>query len=205
MNTNKFIFLLIILFTALPIKGIFAQDLGSDIESDTTVLTELDIKYDSILAKATSALTASSYEKAIEYYKEASALKPNDSYAYRMIKYVEDLDAKQKRADDLKRKAQIKDDLTKANTAIVQRKWDTAKVYFNRVLALHPDKTDEDYAKAKVEAIDLELQRIVVRTPVKEEPKPVYVPKTRREIREQRKLEERNAILAAATNRAIAQ
>lgn len=196
MNTNKSIFLSIIFLIIIPCKVIFAQD----VESDTTVQTELDIKYDSVLERASASLTTSAYQQAIDYYKAASALKPSETYPYKMISYVEDLAAKQKRADELKQKLQIKNNLIKANQAIVDKNWNTAKILFNEILSLHPDKTDEDYAKSKVQAIDLELQRIVLRTPVKEEPKPVIVPKNRREARAMRKVEERNAEMAAKTN-----
>ncbi|CAA9468275.1 MAG: Octanoate-[acyl-carrier-protein]-protein-N-octanoyltransferase [uncultured Segetibacter sp.] len=183
----------------LPGKLILAQD----VDSDTTVQSELDIKYDSVLARATSSLTASDYQQSINYYKEASVLKPGESYPYKMIKYVQDIAAKQKRADDLKRKAQIKDDLVKANQAIVEKNWDSAKVLFNEILTLHPEKADEDYARSKVEAIDLELERIALRTPVKEAPPVVIPPKNRREARARRKVAERNASLAAASVKGI--
>lgn len=197
MNKKKYVVLCIILSLLMPCKIIF----GQNVESDTAVQSELDIKYDSVLGKAAAALTASAYQQSIDYYKEASALKPGESYAYKMINYVQDLAVKQKRADDLKRKAQIKDDLTKANQAIVDKKWDSAKILFNRILALKPEKADEEFAKSKVEAIDLELQRIALRMPVKEEPKPVYVPKNRSEARAFRKLAERNAMLASAASK----
>lgn len=201
MNTNKCLFVLIIFFTVLPCRSLFAQE----VDETDTVQSELDIRYDSILAKATSALTANDYQRAINFYKEAGTIKENDTYAYKMIRYVEELAAKQKRADELKRKALIKDGLIKANQAVAEKKWDSAKVYYSQVLALQPDKADDDFARSKVAAIDLELQRIVVRTPVKETPKPAYVPKTRREIREQKKLEERNAIMAASAQKAMEQ
>jgi len=197
MNKKKYVVLCIILSLLMPCKII----LGQNVESDTAVQSELDIKYDSVLGKAAAALTASAYQQSIDYYKEASALKPGESYAYKMINYVQDLAVKQKRADDLKRKAQIKDDLTKANQSIADKKWDSAKILFNRVLALKPEKADEEFAKSKVEAIDLELQRIALRTPVKEEPKPVYVPKNRSEARAFRKLAERNAMLASTAGK----
>lgn len=172
--------------------------LAQNIESDTTVESELDIQYDSVLARAASALTTSAFQQSIDYYKQASSLKPAETYPFKMIKYVEDLAVKQKRADDLKRKAQIQNDLNRANQAIVDKKWDSAKVLFNEILSLQPQKADEEYAKSKVSAIDLELQRIVSRTPPKVEPKPIVLPKNRREARALRKLEERNAILASA-------
>ncbi|WP_018611313.1 hypothetical protein [Segetibacter koreensis] len=202
MSTNKKIFLSIIFLVLIPCKVIFAQDVQS---SDTAVQTQLDIEYDSVLAKAASSLTSSAFEESINYYKKAGELKPGETYPYKMIKYVEALAEKQKHADDLKRKAQIKSDLIKANQAIVSKNWDSAKIYFNEVLALHPEKPDEDFARSKVAAIDLELQRIASRTPVKEVPKPVIVPKNKREARALRKLAERNAILASAANKAISQ
>ena len=201
MSTYKYIILCIIFSMLLPCKIIS----GQDIESDTAVQSELDIKYDSVLAKATSSLTASAFQESINYYREASALKPHETYPYKMIRYVKDLTARQKLSDDLKRKAKIKDNLIRANQAIVDRSWYNAKSLFNEVLTLHPEKTDEDYAKSKIDAIDLELQRIALRIPVKEEPKPVIVPKNRREARAQRKVAERNAVIALASNRAMAQ
>ena len=197
MSTNKYITLFIIFFLVMPFK----VTIGQEADSDTAQGSELDIKYDLVLSKAASSLSDSAYKEAIVYYKEASSLKPNETYPSKMIKYAENImsevAAKQKRADDLKRKAQIRDVLFKANQAIVDRNWDSAKLYFNEILTLQPEKTDEEYAKSKVQAIDLELQRIALRTPIKEEPKPVFVPRNRREARAQRKLEERNQSSAA--------
>ena len=201
MNTKKYIVFYIIFLIVIPSKII----LGQDIDVDTAVQTELDIKYDSILAKGTSALTASAYQQAIEYYKEAGALKPAETYPYKMIKYVEDLAARQKRSDDLKRKAQIKTELVSANQAIADKNWGNARVLFKQILALQPEKADEEYAKAKIAAIDLELKRIALRAPVKEEPKPVILPKNRREARAMRKVAERNATLTTASDGAAAQ
>lgn len=186
----------------MPFKVI----LGQDIESDTAVQSELDIKYDSILAKATSSLTASAYQQSINYYKEASALKPAETYPYKMINYVQDLADKQKRSDDLRRKAQIKNDLIRANQAVLDRRWDSAKFLFNEILTLEPDKADMDYAKAKIAAIDLELERIAQRTPPPKEAPPVVIPpKNRREARAQRKIAERNASIALVSDRTITQ
>ncbi|MEJ7682421.1 MAG: hypothetical protein WKG06_32135 [Segetibacter sp.] len=203
MSTNKYILLFIIFFLVMPFKVILGQE--AEAEIDTAQESELDIKYDSVLSKAASSLADSAFKEAIDYYKEASGLKPTETYPYKMLKYAEtilsEVTAKQKRADDLKRKAQIRDDLYKANEAIVDRNWDSARFYFNEILTLQPEKTDADYAKSKIEAIRLELQRIALRTPVKEEPKPVFVPRNRREARAQRKVEERNAIVAAANKK----
>ncbi len=200
MDAKKYIVLFIIFIIVMPCKIIF----GQDVEGDTAVQSELDIKYDSILAKAASSLTASAYQQSIDYYKQASALKPSETYAYKMINYVQDLAVKQKRSDDLKRKAQIKDDLMRANQAIVNRNWVSARAAFNKVLTLQPEKGDEEYAKSKIAAIDLELARIAARIPVKVEPPVVVLPKNRREARAQRKLAERNVSLASASNKAIA-
>jgi hypothetical protein len=172
MISYKYIVLCIIFLVLIPCKIIFSQDIFSyEIESDTAVQSELDIKYDSALAKAASSLTASAFQQSINYYKEASALKPGETYPYKMISYVKELEIQKKRSDDLKRKAQIRDDLIRANQAIVDKSWNQAKALFNEILTLHPQKTDEDYAKSKIEAIDLELKRIALRTPVKVAPR----------------------------------
>ncbi|HEX8277535.1 MAG TPA: hypothetical protein VF540_02530 [Segetibacter sp.] len=206
MSSYKYIVFCIIFLVLIPCKIIFSQDIFSyEIESDTAVQSELDIKYDSALAKATSSLTASAFQQSIDYYKEASALKPGETYPYKMIRYVKELEIQKKRSDDLKRKAQIRDDLIRANQAIVDKSWNKAKSLFNEILTLHPEKTDEDYAKSKIEAIDLELKRIALRTPVVVAPPVVIPPRNRREARAQRKLAERSAIIASAANRVKAQ
>src|SRR5215210_7542895 len=205
MSSYKHIVLCIIFLVLIPCKVIFSQDIFSyEIESDTAVQTELDIKYDSALAKATTSITAYAFQQSINYYKEASALKPGETYPYKMISYVKELEIQKKRSDDLKRKAQIRDDLIRANQAIVGKSWNQAKALFNEILTLHPEKADEDYAKSKIEAIDLELKRIALRTPVKVAPPVVIPPRNRREARAQRKLAERNAIIASAANKAKA-
>jgi hypothetical protein len=204
MTANKYTILFIIFLIVMPFKMIFGQDMAGD-----TTETEADRKYDSVMAKAAKSFSDSSYDDAIAYYKEAGKLKPQESYPAKMIIYVEatsrEVADKRKREDELKRKNQIQENLAKANTAILDKDWSLAKSLFNEILSLHPNKGDEDFAKSKIQAIDLELQRIALRTPVKEEPKPVYVPKTRREARAMRKQAERNAILARTAAKATTQ
>lgn len=191
MNRYKYIILFILLSVVVPAASVLAQDAESD--ADTAIVqSELDIQYDSILSKAASSLSALAYDDAIAYYKEAAVLKPAEIYPYKMINYVEDIAAKQRRADELKRKAKIKDALIKADKAIVAQKWDTAKVLFSEILTLQPEKTDQEYAKSKIEAINLELQRIAARVPPPPKPVVVVVPKNRREARAMRKMAERN-------------
>ena len=193
MYRQKHLFFCILLLIVMPCTAVLAQDE----DTDTTVLTELDIKYDSILSKATSALTAENYQQAVTYYKDANALKPTETFPLKMIRYVEEITVRQKRADDLKRKTQIRDDLSRANRAIANKNWDSASFLFKEILTLQPEKAEEDYAKSKIDAIDLELKRIALRTPPKLEPVIVVLPKNRREVRAQRKIAQRNTMLAA--------
>lgn len=178
----------------MPFKVLKAQE----IPVDTTVQNELEDKYDSIITKAALSLTSGQYKQATDYYKEASLLKPEETYPYKMIKYVhgimEEVAVKQKLSD----RAQIRDDISKANQAIVDKSWDTARMLFSEVLTLNPEKADAEYARSKIQAIDLELQRIALRTPPKREPVVIPPPKNRREARERRKLAERTAILASS-------
>ena len=208
MAKYKLIFLYILFAIIIPSKALLAQNVTpdtADTEIDTTVKSELDIKYDSVLSKAALSLSASAYNDAIAFYKLASTLKPANVYPYKMIIYAEDLAFKQKRADDLKRKAKIRDDLSKANNEIDKKSWDSAKFFFNEVLSLNPQKTDQDYAKSKIEAIDLELARIAARIPPKPAPVVVVVPKNRREARAMRKMAERNAKLPPALTASASQ
>lgn len=190
----KYTFPFVLFLIVIPFKTLLAQNTVTDTtEADTANRSELDIKYDSILSKAAAFLSASAYDEAISSYKQAAALKPAEAYSYKMINYAEDISAKQKHADDLKRRAKIKDDLTRANNAIAVKSWDSAKTIFGEILTLKPEKADQDYAKSKIEAIDLELQRIAARVSPKPEPVAVVIPKNRREARAMRKIAERNA------------
>jgi len=165
----------------IPFRVTFGQDVAVD-----TTQQGVDLKYDSVMAIAAKSFSDSSYEKAIAHYREAAKLKPQETYPDKMIMYVEatsrEAAAKQKRERELSEKAQIKDDLLKANQAIADKNWASAKSLFNEILTLHPQKGDEDFAKSKIQAIDLELQRIAAKIPVKEEPKPVYVPETKPKV-----------------------
>jgi hypothetical protein len=199
MRTSKNIILCILFLTAIPCELIIAQQASAD----STAINELEDKYDSVITKAALALTGAQYNEASGYYKEASLLKPMETYPLKMIRYVQNIMTetaeKQKLADELKRRAQVKDYLNKANNAILAARWDSARILFSEILTLHPEKTDADYAKSKIEAIDLELKRIVLRTPPKQEPIVIAPPKNRSEARARRKLAERNAIIAAAS------
>ena len=205
MYTYKYIILCILFFTAIPSKVIIAQQSSAD----SVGINKLEDKYDSVITKAALSLTSAQYKEASDYYREASLLKPEETYPLKMIKYAEGIMAeaaeKQKLADELKRRIQIKDYLNKANNAILAAKWDSARILFSQILTLHPEKTDADYAKSKIEAIDLELKRIVLRTPPKPEPVVVAPPRNRSEARARRKLAERNATMASASVKAAPQ
>lgn len=205
MYTYKYIILCILFFTAIPSKVIIAQQSSAD----SVGINELEDKYDSVITKAALSLTSAQYKEASDYYREASLLKPEETYPLKMIKYAEGIMAeaaeKQKLADELKRRIQIKDYLNKANNAILAAKWDSARILFSQILTLHPEKMDADYTKSKIEAIDLELKRIVLRTPPKPEPVVVAPPKNRSEARARRKLAERNATMASASAKAAPQ
>lgn len=205
MYTYKYIILCILFFTAIPSKVIIAQQSSAD----SVGINELEDKYDSVITKAALSLTSAQYKEASDYYREASLLKPEETYPLKMIKYAEGIMAeaaeKQKLADELKRRIQIKDYLNKANNAILATKWDSARILFSQILTLHPEKMDADYTKSKIEAIDLELKRIVLRTPPKPEPVVVAPPKNRSEARARRKLAERNATMASASAKAAPQ
>lgn len=198
MCTYKTIIFYILVLIVMPFKVITAQD----IPTDTAIENELEDKYDSVITKAAFALTSAQYKQAVDYYKEASLLRPEETFPNKMIKYVEtimaDVAAKQKRAE----RAKIREDLTKANQAIIDKSWDSARALFSEILTLNPEKSDAEYAKSKIEAIDLELQRIALRTPPKQEPIIIAPPKNRREARARRKLAERNASLASAASTA---
>lgn len=205
MYTFKYIVLCILFLTALPGEALIAQQ----VPADSAAIEELQNKYDSVITKAALSLTSAQYKQASDYYREASLLKPEETYPNKMITYVETIMAdaaeKQKRADDLKRRAQVKDNLNRANNAIVNKSWDSARAFFSEILTLQPEKADEEYAKSKIAAIDLELKRIILRTPVKQEPVVVALPKNRSEARARRKLEERNAIMASSSVKAVPQ
>src|SRR3954466_13806151 len=99
MSVNKGI-LCIIFLIVMPFGVMFGQEATLD-----TTQNEVDLKYDSILAKAAKSFSDSSYEEAVAFYREAAKLKPQETYPDKMIVYLEatgrEVAAKQKRAREI--------------------------------------------------------------------------------------------------------
>lgn len=178
-------------------KNIISREAIISLVNDTAREDELPTPYDSIISLAANSLTEPPYEKALDLYKQANVLMPEETYPLKIIKYVEslisDYQEKTNRQQYLARRAQIVYLISKANKALEEKKLDSAKAWLTEAIALQPTKTQGEYAEKKVEAIDIELQRIAA-MPVKEEPKPAE-PLTARQRRLKRQEDKRKAIL----------
>lgn len=150
---NKCVF--VILFLSLVL-------VASSQESDTaTKAGGVSDKYNLIISKAATAVSNQNFEEAKALYNEALALKPNDPFASGMIINVNNsikaLEVIRQRNSDLKRKADINILLKQAESEVSAKNYDSAKKHYNEVLALNPIKSQEEFAKQRIRAIDFAL------------------------------------------------
>ncbi len=128
---------------------------------------EVDDKYDQKIALGDSLLIAKSYERAIEAYKEALAIKPNQYYPQKQITYsTAEIRNLQKEREDLaklelyqKQKEsdqKFRDALKRADQAVSEKNYALAKTAYLDVLAQRPDY---DYAKQRLEIVTYQLEK----------------------------------------------
>jgi tetratricopeptide (TPR) repeat protein len=134
-----------------------AQEVDGTLETDSVEATG----YDFIMSKAALALNKEDFDLAHQYYKQAIVLKPGDTYAFKMLKVVENSKwayaQKQLKDLDLRRKAEINILMRDALKAIMDKKYDTARALYSRVLVLNPVKSQKEFVEQKIKALDQAL------------------------------------------------
>lgn len=150
--------LFLLIFSIIPTVVIFAQNTNSDTLSEERIVKT---PYDSVIVKADSAVAIQNFTKAKEYYTRALQLKPRDPFALEMLREMNNtmrIQAQaQVREDELKRKAEITATLDNALKAILEKRYDTAKALYIKVLTLKPVKSQEQFAIQKINSIDQAL------------------------------------------------
>ncbi|MEP7106449.1 MAG: hypothetical protein ABI760_00675 [Ferruginibacter sp.] len=123
-------------------------------------MDEINNYYESKIALADSLLNEKAYESALTTYKEASGIKPVESYPGLQIKYIksaiiEDKKLKQtrKRQDD---ERMYIDALAGAEKAVADKRYRDAKYYYFEALSVHPENT---YAQSRLKIVSYQVER----------------------------------------------
>jgi hypothetical protein len=158
---------------------------------------ERNKKYDTCIDKAATAIMQQDFKKAQDYYKEAGLLKPAETYPAKMIVYFEGIlleNAKKEEREELLRQRRKGIEIKqKALQSIVDKDWKAALEGFKEVLTLNPAKADEEFARQKIAAIELEIAKVDAANAQKKTPVAV-APKGKRE----RDQEKRDSLFARA-------
>jgi hypothetical protein len=155
MTIVKYIFFILCLHHVI---GATAQRTeGNRSISQQTILKN----FDSVISRASSALSQHDFDKAKDYYKQAALLKPQSSYRIKMIQYIESnqLSTAKKQAEalDIRRKSEINGLMTNALKAIMDKNYDSARTIYSKILTLNPLKSQYEFAQQKIQAIDMAL------------------------------------------------
>lgn len=118
--------------------------------------TETNNPYDRLIALADSFATAREYKPAMAKYKEASALKPSESYPKKRLKYVQSEVALGEKRKIEERERKYSDALFKADKAAADKNYDDARFSYSEALAIHPD---DDYARRRLEIISDQIEK----------------------------------------------
>lgn len=150
---KKYILLVLLL---LPAALLLAQQ-----KSNTIPAKETAAVYNTLISKATLFLSRGDFEQARDYYKQALELKPGALYPIKMLKYAESSLHALPKIDSIneaiKNSAEIIRLMEIANDAILNRKYDSARILYVQVLGLKPVKSQEEYAQKKIATIDMAL------------------------------------------------
>ncbi|MBL7702118.1 MAG: hypothetical protein JNM14_07705 [Ferruginibacter sp.] len=142
---------------------------------------EIDDKYDQKVALGDSLLIAKSYDKAIDAYKAALAIKPGQYYPQKQITYSNAEIRNQQKENEDRAKLELyqkqkeidknfHDALKRADQAVVEKNYAAAKAAYIDALAIRPD---HDYAKRRLEIVNYQLEKesIAVAEPPKKDTK----------------------------------
>jgi tetratricopeptide (TPR) repeat protein len=115
-------------------------------------------RYDLIMLKGAAAVSNENFDEAKALYNEAILLRPNDPVATGMLITVNNsikaLEVIRLRNADLKRKADINILLKQAENEVAAKNYVSAKIHYEQVLALNPIKSQEEFAKQRIRAIE---------------------------------------------------
>ena len=115
-------------------------------------------KYDLLILNAANAVANENFNEAKALYTEALLIKPNDPFAGGMLLTVNNslkaLEVIRQRSADLKRKDDINKLLNQAQTEVMAKNYESARILYNQILSLQPIKSQEDFVKQRLRAID---------------------------------------------------
>jgi hypothetical protein len=129
--------------------------INSKIE-DSAKAAELDNNYDRFITLADSLVIAKSYDSSIAIYKQASFLKPLETYPQKQVRYIQSqlvLDAKRKKEE---REQQHNDAISRGDKAVKENRYDDAKSAYEEALSIHPE---DEYAKRRLSIISYQIEK----------------------------------------------
>jgi len=118
--------------------------------------TELNNNYVRAIALADSQASAKAYDSAIVSYKQASLLKPLESYPWKQVKYIQSELAHNEKRKREEKERQYSDALTRGDKAVTDKKYDDAKSAYTEALTIHPEN---EYAKRRLEISSYQLEK----------------------------------------------
>lgn len=131
------------------------------------VIRKTNEKYDSIVSKAAASFAIQDLTSAKDYATEAHSIKPSEALPVTMIANIEsairNAARRQKYNDSMQLVIRTREAVEKADKQILQKNWNNALALYKEVLALQPTPAQADYARKKIEAINLEFDRLDTR------------------------------------------
>jgi hypothetical protein len=152
------------------------QDRLKIIESklnDSSVVIDLDDDYVRTIALADSLVIAKSYDSAIVNYKQATLLRPLESYPWKQIKYIQSEIAQNEKRKKEDREQQYSRAISRADQAVKDKKYDDAKSSYEEALSIHPEN---EYAKRRLDIISYQLEKARIEKLAQDSLKKVVVP-----------------------------
>ncbi|MEO6329123.1 MAG: hypothetical protein ABIO55_09330 [Ginsengibacter sp.] len=117
---------------------------------------EVNNNYERSIALADSQVIAKAYQSSIATYKQASIIKPLESYPRKQVKYIQSelvLIEKKKREDE---ERQYNNALARADKAVANKSYEEAKSGYTEALSIHPEN---EYAQKRLEIISYQLEK----------------------------------------------
>jgi epidermal growth factor receptor substrate 15 len=122
----------------------------NELEKNKANQAEIEKKYQAALKKGNDALTSKKYQEAIQFYKEASTIKPSEKEPIDKIAEV-------KKLEDAALATKISSLLKDGNNYLSKNDFEKAKASFNEVLKVDPTNTE---ATAKLKEIALKENQL---------------------------------------------
>ena len=118
---------------------------------------QLNYNYEHTIALADSQVIARSFDSAIAGYKQASLLKPLESYPHKQVRYIQSELVQMENRKREQEEQQYRDALTRADKAVTDKKYDEALTAYTEALSIHPGN---EYAKRRLEIVSFQLEKI---------------------------------------------